>query len=101
MNRVYSSVYAPKLLQGSCSQAALFATQASPQSPGREADPAELERLKAFVADQRKVFSTGEAAESAGRVAGGAARHTAPDEAAAWVVTSSVVMNLHEFITRD
>ena len=68
---------------------------------GREADPAELERLNAFLADQRQVFSTGEAAESAGRVAGVAARHTAPDEAAAWVVTSSVVMNLHEFITRD
>ena len=61
----------------------------------------ELERLRAHLASQRQIFSNGEAAESAGRVAGVASRLAAPDEAAAWVVIASVFMNLHEFITRD
>jgi hypothetical protein len=67
----------------------------------REASARELERLTVHLATQRQVFSSGEAAESAGRVAGVASRQAAPDEAAAWVVTASVFMNLHEFITRD
>jgi len=67
----------------------------------REASPAELERLRVHLASQREVFASGEAAESAGRVAGVASQQAAPDEAAAWVIISSVFMNLHEFITRD
>ncbi|MED5447506.1 MAG: DUF1549 and DUF1553 domain-containing protein [Planctomycetota bacterium] len=67
----------------------------------REGTEMELERLRAHLASQRQIFSNGEAAESAGRVAGAASRHAAPDEAAAWVVIASVFMNLHEFITRD
>jgi len=67
----------------------------------READAAELDRLALYLASQRQRFTRGEAAESAGRVAGVAASEVAPDEAAAWVVVASVFMNLHEFITRD
>jgi hypothetical protein len=67
----------------------------------READAAELDRLARYLASQRQRFTSGEAAESAGRVAGVAASRVAPDEAAAWVVVASVFMNLHEFITRD
>ena len=62
----------------------------------------ELQRLAVYLAAQRRLYSgSGEAAESAGRVAGSASRFAAPDEAAAWVSVASVVMNLHEFITRD
>ena len=67
----------------------------------REAEAAELDRLALLLASQRQRFTSGEAAESAGRVAGVASSQAAPDEAAAWVVVASVYMNLHEFITRD
>ena len=67
----------------------------------REMEPDEEELLRQHLGRQRVVFQAGEAAESAGRVAGVAASMEAADEAAAWVVIASVFMNLHEFITRD
>ena len=68
----------------------------------REPAAGELQRLTAYLVGQRTLYSgSGESAESAGRVAGVASQFAAPDEAAAWSSVASVIMNLHEFITRD
>ena len=66
---------------------------------GRSPDPTEHDRLRAYYDDRREVL-TGQR-EAAIAVAGAWANHSDAVEAAAWTEIASILLNLHEFITRD
>jgi hypothetical protein len=67
---------------------------------GREPDEAESQRLLQFLQAQREEFA--EDAERATEVSpANLPAGNAPDEAAAWVGVSRVLLNLDEFITRE
>ena len=66
----------------------------------RSAEPPELERLAAYLTQQRTAWS--DSPEDAKRFAGSAFPEGTPAaEAAAWVSVARVLMNLDEFITRE
>ena len=64
----------------------------------RTADAFELERLAAYVAQQRRNFAS--TAENAQKLAGDSSIKPIED-AAAWTALARVLLNLDEFITRE
>ncbi|MBI3866384.1 MAG: PSD1 domain-containing protein [Planctomycetia bacterium] len=65
----------------------------------RPATSSEIGHLQSFLNDQRQLLR--ESPADVAKLASQPAPATAPDELAAWTAVCSVVLNLHEFITRD
>jgi hypothetical protein len=66
----------------------------------RPAEPPELERLAAYLKQQRTSWT--DAPDEARRIAGATlAEGASPSETAAWISVARVLMNLDEFITRE
>jgi hypothetical protein len=67
---------------------------------GRQATDAERQRLAVFLKSQREQFASSENAAAA-LLDRKFVAHVSLAEKAAWTILSSVLLNLHEFITRD